>query len=541
MQHQTHIKLLSLVMVALMTVTCTTIIVSEEESDAVTDLGNWNPLDKDGGSPTAAYSYISTNADKIYNSGVRTIYLLQGGGFSIQEWGSDTIFFVGSYDGGFGIQRGPYSDLGDGTRSIYANDIQKLGTLNISFAEDIDGSVNRWELDIIIVGESVTIDSKGGTEATVGYEYEYEVQTTPSDAGISISGADWLSVSGHTISGIPMEAGSYTVTITATLEGYESTTETVVIVVSEEQPVEGAPQIVDFGYTVDPSNPYRVTFVVEEENASSVTIDFGDGTSGSGTKVTHTYDRSGSYIVRAVASNSDGSVTEPLSLLIADRTPDTSVQYNHRYTFTLGIDTDGLTPQVDGCPFLEVTAGSNYVTVTGTPNSTSYVGKTYDVTLTVGEFSMSWKLTVSEGSTVPTAGFTVETDGLTVIVTSTASNADMTFYQWTDGGSFVQSNTGVTKYTYSEPGTYTVTQRVTATVDGQTITDEFSMKVIVDGSSTPEPTPGPEGGSMMFIAGIALAVLGVVALAVGAYTRNYIIAAVAAILIVIGAVLWWMS
>ena len=67
------------------------------------------------------------------------------------------------------------------------------------------------------------------------------------------------------------------------------------------------------------------------------------------------------------------------------------------------------------------------------------------------------------------------------------------------------------------------------------------MKVIVDGSSTPEPTPGPEGGSMMFIAGIALAVLGVVALAVGAYTRNYIIAAVAAILIVIGAVLWWMS
>ena len=82
-----------------------------------------------------------------------TAALLQGGGFSIQEWGSDTIFFVGSYDGGFGIQRGPYSDLGDGTRSIYANDIQKLGTLNISFAEDIDGSVNRWELDIIVVAD----------------------------------------------------------------------------------------------------------------------------------------------------------------------------------------------------------------------------------------------------------------------------------------------------------------------------------------------------------------------------------------------------
>ena len=189
-----------------------------------------------------------------------------------------------------------------------------IGTLSYTVT-DVETSETE-SVTFISVGTGLSIDSVGGTEATVGYEYEYEVQTTPSDAEISISGADWLSVSGHTISGIPMEARSYTVTITASLEGYESTTETVVIVVSEEQPVEGAPQIIDFGYIVNPSNPYRVTFVVEEENASSVTIDFGDGTSGSGTKVTHTYDRSGSYIVRAVASNSDGSVTEPLSLLM---------------------------------------------------------------------------------------------------------------------------------------------------------------------------------------------------------------------------------
>ena len=142
-----HDRIIGLTMAVLIAISSALIIgmCSDEESEAVTDLGNWNPLDKDGGSPTAAYSYISTNADKIYNSGVRTIYLLQGGGFSIQEWGSDTIFFVGSYDGGFGIQRGPYSDLGDGTRSIYANDIQKLGTLNISFAEDIIQNDNLLE------------------------------------------------------------------------------------------------------------------------------------------------------------------------------------------------------------------------------------------------------------------------------------------------------------------------------------------------------------------------------------------------------------
>ena len=110
-----------------------------------------------------------------------------------------------------------------------------------------------------------------------------------------------------------------------------------------------------------------------------------------------------------------------------------------------------------------------------------------------------------------------------------------------DGGSFVQSNTGITEYTYSEPGTYTITQRVTATVDGQTVTDEFSRTVTVDGSSTPEPTPEPEDDGMMSVVGIALAALGAIVLAAGAYTRNYMIAAVAMVAIVIGAVLWWMS
>lgn len=416
---------------------------------------------------------------------------------------------------------------------------QLFGTVSIGSLSYTVTDVETSEMKsvtFISVGTGLSIDSVGSTEATVGYEYEYEVQTTPSEAEISISGVDWLSVSGHTIFGTPTESRSFTLEITAILEGYESATETVVIMVSEEQPVEGAPQILDFGYTIDPSNPYRVTFEVMEEDASRVIIDFGDGTSGSGTKVTHTYGSSGSYSVRAVASNANGSVSESLSLLIADRTPDTSVQYNHQYTFTLGIETSGAEPVVSGCPFLDVTVGSNYVTVSGIPSSTAYVGQTYNVTLTVGQFTMSWSLTVTEGSTVPVAGFTVETDGLTVIVTSTATNADMTFYQWTSGGSFVQSNSGVTRHTYAEPGTYTITQRVTSTVDGQTITDEYHTTVEV---SLSDPGPAPAESDPVPFVGLAMVAIGIIVLAAGAYVRNYYVIALAAVVAVIGAILWY--
>ena len=505
-----------------------------DESDAVTDLGSWKPSDDPNrSSPDAAYSGIANNVDKIYNSGARTLYLLQGGNVTLSEWGETKTFYIGSIPGGAGFVR---TDNGDGTSIVHAENIQKLGSLRFLLSEDKDGQVNAWWLEIIVVGESVTIDSKGGTEATVGYEYEYNVQTTPSDAQISISGVDWLSVSGHTISGTPTEGGSFTLRITASHDGYESTTETVVIAVSEEQTSEGAPVINDLSYTIDPSNPYRVTFEVDAENASGITIDFGDGTSGSGSRVTHTYDSSGSYTVRAVATNANGSTSETESLLIADRTPNDSVQYNHQYTFTLGIETSGVEPVVSGCPFLDVTVGSNYVTVSGIPSSTAYVGQTYNVTLTVGQFTMSWSLTVTEGSTVPVAGFTVETDGLTVIVTSTATNADMTFYQWTAGGSFVQSNSGVTRYTYAEPGTYTITQRVTSTVDGQTITDEYHTTVEV---SLSDPGPAPAESDPVPFVGLAMVAIGIIALAAGAYVRNYYVIALAAVVAVIGAILWY--
>ncbi len=460
------------------------------------------------------------------------------------------VYQVSDVTSGYGLTRytnGDFVDLYGVTVECVKGTLSKTGEVTISIERGSGSSFSSFGFGtIVIVDEPVTVpddvrfDSTGGTEATVGYQYQYNVQTTPYDATISISGVTWLSVSGHIISGTPTSAGSYTLTITASADGFTSATQTVVIVVVDEPVTQGAPTISGVSYSVDNSNPYRLTFSIIADDASSIVVDYGDGTSGTGAMSTHTYTSSGSYVVRAVASNSIGTATTTISVLIADRTPGSSVQYNHQYTFTLGIDAEGLTPTITGCPFLSVSAGSNYVTVSGTPGSTAYVGKTYDVILRVGDFTMSWNLTVTEGSTVPKAGFTVKTDGLTVTVTSTASNADQTFYLWTSGGNFVQSNTTETKYTFPQAGTYQITQRVTATIDGRTMTDEYSATVTVTAMEQGEDAEDEEVQGIMILAGIAMAILGLVVLIGGAVFGSYTVSIAGAIIAVLGAVMWWL-
>lgn len=506
------------------------IVIELDESDAAVPTGSeTSPLT----SLTATWDDLST---------VSTYYLEVGSKVSISGDTYDGCPVVGVYirisnsvtENGFGLTAN--------TQSI-SGTITEAGSfiIELDWEGEMDIEMTAFKF-VAVESESdfVTIDSVGGTEATVGYRYAYSVQTTPSDAEVSISGVDWLSVSGHAVSGTPTTAGSYTLEITASKDGYTSATEKVIIVVSDEPASQDAPRITDFGYTVSTGNAYRITFDVTAVDASSISIDYGDGTSGTGSSSTHTYSRSGSYTVRATASNAAGSVTSTLNILVADSVPGTSVQYNHEYAFTLGIDTEGVTPSVTGCPFLTATTGSNYVKVSGTPSSTSYVGKTYDVTLTVGSYVLTWNLTVTEGSTVPTAGFSFETDGLTVTVTSTASNADVTFYQWTEGGSFVQSNTGTTKYTYSGPGTYTVTQRVTATIDGQTVTDEFSATVTVtDAGEGPEPAQ--DGDRTALYLCLATIIVGVLIMMVSIWAGAYSIAGIAALAAAIGGMLlFWL-
>ena len=85
--------------------------------------------------------------------------------------------------------------------------------------------------------------SQGDVSLITGTPFSYVVSTNLSGCTISVSGASWLSVSGNTISGTPTSAGSFTVTVTASLSGHASDTQTFTISVVSQ-----------LAYTNTPSN-----------------------------------------------------------------------------------------------------------------------------------------------------------------------------------------------------------------------------------------------------------------------------------------------
>lgn len=78
-----------------------------------------------------------------------------------------------------------------------------------------------------------------------------------------------------------------------------------------------APPIVDMFAEVDENNSYKVNFTTNAQNATSFTWDFGDGNSGSGSSVSHTYVQSGDYMVKVTALGEGGEAIASKSVTIA--------------------------------------------------------------------------------------------------------------------------------------------------------------------------------------------------------------------------------
>lgn len=85
--------------------------------------------------------------------------------------------------------------------------------------------------------------SQGDVSLITGTPFSYVVSTNLSGCTISVSGASWLSVSGNTVSRTPTSSGTFTVTITASLSGHTSDTQTFTISVVSQ-----------LAYTNSPSN-----------------------------------------------------------------------------------------------------------------------------------------------------------------------------------------------------------------------------------------------------------------------------------------------
>lgn len=78
----------------------------------------------------------------------------------------------------------------------------------------------KWEQAVIEITSSLPSD----LSYFVGEQFTYSVSANVDGCTVSVSGADWILVSGMTVTGTPVSPGSYDVTLTVSKSGYTSDT-----------------------------------------------------------------------------------------------------------------------------------------------------------------------------------------------------------------------------------------------------------------------------------------------------------------------------
>ncbi len=220
---------------------------------------------------------------------------------------------------------------------------------------------------------------------------------------------------------------------------------------------------------------------------------FGDGSTGTGLKPSHTYATGGTYNVTLTVtdnSNATNTITKPITVAAANIAPTASFAATSK-NFTATFDASG-SKDTDGTIASYAWNFGDNSTGTGVNPSHTYVaGNTYLVTLTVtdnrgGIGTMQQSVTVSNAP--PAAAFTSAAAGLTASFNgggSVDSDGSISSYAWNFGDG--STGTGATpNHTYATGATYSVTLTVT---DNQGATGTVTNPVTVSqGAVTPFAT-----------------------------------------------------
>lgn len=224
--------------------------------------------------------------------------------------------------------------------------------------------------------------------------------------------------------------------------------------------------------------------------------DFGDGSTGTGDRPTHTYAAPGTYQVTLTVTDDragTGTVTQPVTIA-PNQAPVAA--------FTVGVDDltlavdGGTSADPDGTIAAYAWDFGDGSTGTGTTAAHAYAAAgTYQVRLTVtdntgGTNALTQPVTVTDPppNQAPTADFTSSPTDLAVAVDGTASSdpdGTIAAYAWDFGDGSTGSGMTASR-TYAAAGTYTVTLTVT---DDNGVTAQTTRSVTVTAPAVPNQVP----------------------------------------------------
>ena len=242
------------------------------------------------------------------------------------------------------------------------------------------------------------------------------------------------------------------------------------------------PPIADFEFTRDGDTLSFTSTATDSDGAiASWHWDFGDGNSGNGENVSHTF-APGVYTVTLTVTDDDGasdSASQPVIVEADNQAPNASFtmqQNGDTIAFTsTASDSDGSIASWQW----DFGDGNNG---NGENVSHTFAAGAYTVTLTVTDDdgasdSASQPVTIEPDNQAPNASFTMQQNGDTIAFTSTASDSDGSIANW--HWDFGDGNNGVgenVSHTFAA-GTYMVTLSVT---DDDGAIDSASQPVTID-------------------------------------------------------------